>query len=308
MKPWTSIRLSAAVAIAWVAVYASAPARCLAGSANRFEPRLPTTLIGLTEEDIPAAEMPATATPTPAQPGAEPAGQNSPAVAATASPTPAAESSLPAPAGAPPTSQAGGEGAPTASPAEVAPPLEIGAVKPEGRISDSPLEDVIRNAAAPARAASLRLVDRAREQILNNEADDAIRMLGRAVSIDPSNPYAYFYLGRAWLQRKNYPQALTFLKHAEIGFSSNSAWLGETFAFEGVAYEQSDNVSAAAAAYQQAMQTSPGNLMARVGYARIAPQAQASPADVSGPAPGSAVAPPPAEPPPPPPEAEVPAQ
>ena len=55
-----------------------------------------------------------------------------------------------------------------------------------------------------------------------------------AISIDPSNSYAYFYLGRAYIASKNYGQALTFFKRAEIGIAANSHWLGETLAFEGV--------------------------------------------------------------------------
>ncbi len=41
-----------------------------------------------------------------------------------------------------------------------------------------------------------------------------------ALSIDPSNPYVYFYLGSAYLIKKNYNQALTFFQRAEIGFNA----------------------------------------------------------------------------------------
>jgi len=190
-------------------------------------------------------------------------------------------------------------------------PLEVGSIEPKGQISDDSLESVISHSASPALAASLRVTDQARAQILNNHPDDAVQSLGRAISIDPSNSYAYFYLGRAWLSSKNYEQALTFFKRAQIGFDANPGWLAETLSFEGLAYEQSGNNSDALVAYQKAVDAEPGNLMARVALTRLAPEqppAQpAQPAAVSSvepeapppPAEGPAPGPPPSAPPPP---------
>ena len=97
---------------------------------------------------------------------------------------------------------------------------------------------MIQVRAQPALAASLRMTDQARERTREpsrgrRDPDSAARDLDR-----PSNPYAYFYLGRAY-REKNYDQAMTFFKRAEIGFGANPAWLGETLAFEGLANEQS---------------------------------------------------------------------
>src|SRR5260370_33802095 len=101
------------------------------------------------------------------------------------------------------------------------------------QISDSSLQPVIDPAAAPGRAASLRITEKQRVELEKGHVDDAVRELAHAVSIDPSNSYAYFYLGRAYVARKGYTQALTFFKRAEIGLASNAAWLGEIYAFEG---------------------------------------------------------------------------
>lgn len=250
------------------------------------------TLAALSEENLPAEELPPTATPTPMT-------QSQQAVAPPAS--------APSPEAAAPANPASPEPAATAT--EEPPPLELGAVQPKGRISDDSLKGDITHASSPALAASLRVTDQARKRILQGQIDDAIHMLGRAVSIDPANPYAYFYLGRAYLMRKNYDQALTFLQRAEMRFASNPDWLGETLSFEGLVYEQQGKTADAAAAYQKAVQAEPGNLAARVALTRLgppepAPQAQESPgpnadwqtvAPAEAPPPG----PPPEQPPPP---------
>ena len=105
--------------------------------------------------------------------------------------------------------------------------------------------------------------------------------------------------------KRDYTQAMTFLKRAEIGFGSRTAvWLSETLAFEGIAYEESGRTTAAAAAYQQALQANPGNLMARVGYTRLAPAI--IPEAPEGAPSVNADLPPPSEEPPPPPPSEAP--
>jgi hypothetical protein len=210
----------------------------------------------LQEESIPEADLTATATPTPTpEPGSETS--TTPTVTPSAAPT---------------TSEVFPE--PTALPTsgDQLPPLEPGSVTPSLRVSDSSLQGAIDKEQNPARAASMRIAEQARTELLDGHPDEASRDLARAVSIDPSDPYAYFYLGRAYLAKKNYSQAMTFLKRAEIGLGSrNALWLSETLGFEALTYEESGHDSAAAAAYQQALQANPGNLMARVGYTRLAP-------------------------------------
>jgi tetratricopeptide repeat protein len=236
----------------------------------------------------------------------------------TPSPTPTPEpgsetSSTPTPSPAPMTSEVFPE--PTVQPtsAEQLPPLEPGSVTLSLRVSDSSLQGLITKEQNPARAASMRIAEQARTELLDGHPDEASRDLERAVSIDPSDPYAYFYLGRAYIAKKNYSQAMTFLKRAEIGFGSrNPLWLSETLGFEARAYEESGHDAAAAATYQQALQVNPGNLMARVGYTRLAPSlsppegAPAAGADAPPPAGAPIPGPPASSPPPPPPNSPPP--
>jgi TolA-binding protein len=310
-------------------VLLAAPVSARAGAANSIRPR-PIVLAALHEENIGPAELPSpTATPT-AEPspgvqgGVESQQPSTQATAGEAVEPPPAESPPPTAAGTSPsiapTPEAGAQGEPTAGaepgvagaqpsalPTELA-PVGIGEITPTLQISNSSLEPLIASASTPALAASLRMTDDARKNILDNRPDDAIQLLSRAISIGPGDSYAYFYLGRAWLAKKNYAQAMTFFNRAEMAFASNSNWLGETLAFEGLTYEEWGQPQQAEKEYAQALQANPANLMARVGYTRLtmnsAPEPEAATpapsAAQANPAPDESAPPPaPAEPPPP---------
>src|SRR5208337_2894074 len=269
--------------------------------------RDPILLAKLQEESIPAQDLAApassaspAASPSPADDTnpdtnsgpedwqAVPAGQSPPAEREepAANPTPAAPAAA-------------------STPEEIAPAIDVGSIATTPKISDSSLAPLIDTAPTPARAASLRITEQQRVELDRGHTDDAIRELAHAISIDPSNSYAYFYLGRAYVARRDYGQAQTFFKRAEIGLASNSAWLGETYAFEGLSLEESGKSAEAAAAYQKALAASPGNLTARVGVTRLS---AFMPAAASAPAPaGDLDLPAPAEPNVPPPPDEAPA-
>jgi hypothetical protein len=287
-------------------------------------PRQPMILAELQEESIPAQDLgapssPAAAAPSPAvQEGPDsddesqdwqqmPAGRP-PATAQTAPTQKQAPSvKVPAPptqASAPATSANAQSGQPAAAP-DIAPAIDVGSIATTPQISDASLTPMIDTAPTPARAASLRITEAQRVALEQGHTDNAIRELAYAVSIDPSNSYAYFFLGRAYVARRDYGQAETFFKRAEIGLASNSAWLGEAYAFEGLSLEQAGKSAEAAAAYQKALAASPGNLTARVGVTRVGAVLPAS-ATTTEAAP-DLIQPPPAEPDAPGPPEEAPA-
>lgn len=300
-----------ALAIFLIAAPSVAMARAFGGRA--------VILAVLREETIPGADLPSPeASPSPSS-EASPASEANPNPAAwvtvpASPPTPAAQSapaskstSAPAAAGFPPESpttndESGAAANPVESPAaqaaptEVPPAMDIGAVTLTQQVSDASLDTLINSAPTPARAASLRITEKQRIELEKGHTDDAVRELAHAVSIDPSNSYAYFYLGRAYATRGDYAQAITFFKRAEIGLASNSAWLGETYAYEGASLEQAGKSAEAAAAYQKALAATPGNLAARVGYTRLAAFAPPSAATSGGPPSPDLAEPPPAEP------------
>ncbi len=260
----------------------------------------PFQLARFSEENLPAEDMPsliATPMATPGGDWEEMPASSPPGAAAVTPPANAAQApptveSSPLPAQ---TSAAELEPTPVATPTDVA-PLEVGSIAPQGQISDDSLDPLIASigASQPALAASLRIADQAREEILKHQNDDAIQNLTRAISIEATNPYAYFYLGRAFLGKKNYAQAITFFDRAQTHFGTNPQWLGETLAFEGLTNEQSGQTSTAIAYYQKALAAVPGNLMARVGLTRLSGE-QAAPAIEPASAPAGTIEAPPAE-------------
>src|SRR5271163_2064007 len=273
----------------------------------------------LHEETVPAEDLQAPASPAAAQsPSADtnPDTNSNPEDWEPAHPAAKSPAQPEAPEQAPAAGPTRTAPAPVASPAEIAPAIDVGSIATVPQVSDSSLAPMIATAPTPARAASLRITEQERVELEQGHTDQAIRELAHAISIDPSNSYAYFYLGRAYVARRDYGQAETFFKRAEIGVASNSAWLGETYAFEGVCLEQAGKSAEAAAAYQKALAASPGNLTARVGVTRVgaflpasanAPASAAPDLDQPAPAePDPATAPdegpappPPAAPPPP---------
>ncbi len=195
------------------------------------------------------------------------------------------------------------------------PALDLGAIQSGPDLSSTSLAGEFKKADTPARAAALRVTEQARVELAAGKTDDALRDLGRAVSIDPGNPFEYFYLGRVYLARGNYAQALTFFQRAEIGFSARPDWLGwRPSGLEGACDEELGKTTDGALAYRRALGTAPNNLRARVGLSRLggylpstaAADESAAPAPVSeAPPPPESAAdePAPEEAPPPPPPA-----
>jgi tetratricopeptide (TPR) repeat protein len=150
------------------------------------------------------------------------------------------------------------------------PALDAGALTIAPPLGDQSLNAEINKAVAPALVASLRLTESARKQLGDGLVDEALRSLASAVSLDPSNAFAYYYLGRAYLARKNYTQALTFFRRAVIGLRGRPDWSAEALSYEGLCDEELGKSVDAAEAYRRALAASPNNFRARVGYGRLA--------------------------------------
>ncbi|HVN90957.1 MAG TPA: tetratricopeptide repeat protein [Candidatus Binataceae bacterium] len=195
---------------------------------------------------------------------------------------------------------------PSSTPTPEPPPaLDVSSIDTDSDAESKPLDAEIKTAVTPSMAASLRVTEQARKQLSKGAIDAALRSLTQAVSIDPGDPFEYYFLGRAHYERKNYQQALTFFQRAQLGFANKPQWLGETLSYEGACDEALGHELEAAKAYQKAVAASPGNFRARVGYGRLSailaptPSAELPPAssDSAPPAPSAPIdAPPPAEP------------
>jgi len=243
-------------------------------------------------------ESPLASEPTPTEAAPSAPAQPAPLASAAAVETPAAA-----------TTSSAEEAVATPDAVASEPPaaLDLSATSIGPDLGAASLAPEFKQATTPARAAALRLTEQARQELLKGDANAALQDLGRAVSIDPGNPFEYYYLGRVYLTRHNFAQAATFFQRAELGFAGRPDWLGETLSFEGSCDEQLGRTSDAAKAYKRAVALAPANFRAQAGWGRVAP----STATVTGldePAPpDQADAPPPAAPIPPPAPDESPA-
>jgi len=286
---------------------------------------------GLTSQDVPAADLPTTSA-SPGMASSQTPGSVPSPTASEAFPTKTHTISGPSPEAAAPD-DTGGENSvnndtggadveteegtttsgsePAAEPTLPPPALDAGTLSVGPELGETSLDPEINRAIAPSLAASLRLTENARKRLGEGQVDGAMRDLARAVSLDPSDAFAYYYLGRAYLMRGNYTQALTFFRRAEIGFNGRHDWTAEALSYEGICDEELGKPTDAAEAYKRALAASPNNFRARVGYGRLA--SVVGPAEnVDAPPPGQdlAIPPPsapdesapPEQPPPPPPE------
>jgi predicted Zn-dependent protease len=78
---------------------------------------------------------------------------------------------------------------------------------------------------SPRTLASLQLTERARLLLEKDEPDEAIRMLERAINLNPANGQNYYYLSEVWIMKENTAQAMGFNRLAGIYLEGNSEWM-----------------------------------------------------------------------------------
>ncbi len=123
---------------------------------------------------------------------------------------------------------------------------------------------------APNTAAALRLIEDGRQQIAKGAYDAALDRLERAVAIDPTNAYGYYFLARVHFLKKDYDQAIAFASRAAaLNPRSDRRSLSRIYSLQGAVFEEVGRYPDARKAYQQAVSADPNNLAARVGAARL---------------------------------------
>ena len=122
----------------------------------------------------------------------------------------------------------------------------------------------------PNVAAALRLIEDARQQMQQGAYDAALDRLERAVAIDPTNAYGYYFLARVHFLKKNYDQAIAFAgRAASLSAHADRVCLGRIRSLEGAVFEEVGRYPDARKAYQQALEADPDNLSAQVGLTRL---------------------------------------
>lgn len=114
----------------------------------------------------------------------------------------------------------------------------------------------------PQRAASLRLTEEGRKLLTSGDSARALDRFEKAISVDSTNPYGYYYLAQAHYRLGRYQESLNFLEVAESQFGSESYWLSETLALKGENYRALGFSQKADQSYAQALRLNPGNRVA----------------------------------------------
>jgi len=109
------------------------------------------------------------------------------------------------------------------------------------------------------RAASLRLAAEGYRAIRRGDVGEAEDKLEQALSLDPRNPFCYFYLAEIRYREGGVRQALILLNQAEVLFQGHPYWLGEVYAREGFYWEALDSPDRARSAYSKALEHNPWN-------------------------------------------------
>lgn len=79
-------------------------------------------------------------------------------------------------------------------------------------------------AGAPEREASLQVVEEGKGYLLTGRIDEAVRRFERATRIDPTNGFAYYYLGRGRIEAGDRAGAAGVLEKAETLLGPYPEW------------------------------------------------------------------------------------
>ena len=143
----------------------------------------------------------------------------------------------------------------------------------ETAVAESEPESLVKQISAgtaPNVAAALRLIEDGRQQIREGAYDAALDRLERAVAIDPTSAYGYYFLAQVHFLKKNYDQAVAFAtRAASLGRRADPAFQGRIYNLQGAVFEQVGRYPDARKAYGKALGADPQNVAARGALARL---------------------------------------
>jgi len=132
------------------------------------------------------------------------------------------------------------------------------------------LDYTIDASTAPNVAAATHLVTAGRTRMQAGDYAGALDQFERAIVVDPSNSYAYYYLAELHFVHHTYDQAIAFAgRAASLSDARAPDWASRAYTLQGNAFEATGRFADARGAYARAIQAAPGNLAAQVGLARV---------------------------------------
>jgi len=167
-----------------------------------------------------------------------------------------------------------GAAAPTPTPVEMAavhPPQPSVPVDTASHAAAESVLPQIGPKTPPNVAAALRLIEEGRQQLGQGRYDQALERFERAVAIDPTSAYGYYYLAQLYFLMNKYDQASAFAGRAvTLSARSDRTVQARAYGLQGAVFEEVGRYADARKAYEKAVQADPNNLAARTGIARLA--------------------------------------
>lgn len=166
--------------------------------------------------------------------------------------------------------------APTPTPATLAALPPPAPASPGAGVTSPEMESLLTHigpSTPPNVAAALRLIEDGRQQMQQGRYDRALDRFERALAIDPSNAYGYYFLAQLHFATKKYDQAVAFASRAVVlSARTDRVLLGRSYGLQGAAFEAVGRYPDARKAYQKAIEADPSNVAARLGMARLNPE------------------------------------
>lgn len=122
--------------------------------------------------------------------------------------------------------------------------------------------------ATAKRKASVTLVNKGKTALFGNQYGVASKNLQSAISLDPQNPYAYYYMALLEYRQGQHQQALGHLQMAKINFE-DPKWKSESYVMAGRIEEDLRKWNSAAKEYEAALQQTPDLVPAKDGLSRV---------------------------------------
>lgn len=155
---------------------------------------------------------------------------------------------------------------PTPSPVPTSTPTFEPTADPE------PLLTKISPQTPPNTVAALRLVEEGRLQMKAGRYDLALERFERAVAIDSTCGYAYYFLADLHRRTESYDQAIGFTGRAiALTASGDPVWLARAYCLQAAIFEQVGRFADARRSYEKALKADPNNHSAAAGVARLTP-------------------------------------
>jgi hypothetical protein len=132
----------------------------------------------------------------------------------------------------------------------------------------------ITSTTPPQRAASIRLTEEGRLLLESGDSSRALSRLEKAIAVDSTSPYGFFFLASAHAALGRQQESLKFLDVAEPLFGADAYWLSEVFTLRGENYRALGSLDRAGVNYSQALRLNPGNRLAAEGLGRTQEEGQ----------------------------------